>query len=43
MPDRPDHLRPADLSDVADVMERIQRRAAEDRSAARRGTLDAGV
>jgi hypothetical protein len=33
----------ADVTDAADVMERVQRRAAEDRRAARRGTLDAGV
>jgi len=33
----------ADVSDAATVMERVQRRAAEDRRAARRGTLDAGV
>ena len=33
----------SDVSDAADVMERVQRRAAEDRRAARRGTLDAGV
>jgi hypothetical protein len=33
----------ADVSDAAAVMERVQRRAAEDRRAARRGTLDAGV
>lgn len=32
-----------DVTDAADVMERVQRRAAEDRRAARRGTLDAGV
>ena len=32
-----------DVRDVNDVMERVQRRAAEDRRAARRGTLDAGV
>jgi hypothetical protein len=32
-----------DVADAADVMERVQRRAAEDRRAARRGTLDAGV
>jgi hypothetical protein len=32
-----------DVTDVAAVMERVQRRAAEDRRAARRGTLDAGV
>ena len=32
-----------DVSDAAAVMERVQRRAAEDRRAARRGTLDAGV
>jgi hypothetical protein len=32
-----------DVGDAADVMERVQRRAAEDRRAARRGTLDAGV
>jgi hypothetical protein len=32
-----------DVSDAADVMERVQRRAAGDRRAARRGTLDAGV
>ena len=32
-----------DVVDAADVMERVQRRAAEDRRAARRGTLDAGV
>lgn len=40
--------RPADngwagLSDAADIMERVKQRAAEDRRAARRGTLDAGV
>ena len=33
----------AGVSDAAEVMERVQRRAAEDRRAARRGTLDAGV
>ena len=33
----------AGVSDAADVMEHVQRRAAEDRRAARRGTLDAGV
>ena len=33
----------ADVGDAASVMERVQRRAAEDRRAARRGTLDAGV
>ena len=33
----------ADVSDAAAVMELVQRRAAEDRRAARRGTLDAGV
>jgi hypothetical protein len=33
----------SDVTDAADVMERVQRRAAEDRRAARRGTLDAGV
>jgi len=33
----------SDVSDAAAVMERVQRRAAEDRRAARRGTLDAGV
>ncbi len=32
-----------DVDDAADVMERVRRRAAEDRRAARRGTLDAGV
>ncbi len=32
-----------DVSDAAAVMERVRRRAAEDRRAARRGTLDAGV
>ena len=32
-----------DVSDATAVMERVQRRAAEDRRAARRGTLDAGV
>jgi hypothetical protein len=32
-----------DVADATDVMERVQRRAAEDRRAARRGTLDAGV
>jgi hypothetical protein len=32
-----------DASDAAAVMEQVQRRAAEDRRAARRGTLDAGV
>jgi hypothetical protein len=32
-----------DVTDAADVMERVQARAAEDRRAARRGTLDAGV
>lgn len=32
-----------DVTDAADVMERVRRRAAEDRRAARRGTLDAGV
>jgi len=31
------------LTDAADVMERVKQRAAEDRRAARRGTLDAGV
>lgn len=31
------------VADASDVMERVQRRAAEDRRAARRGTLDAGV
>jgi hypothetical protein len=31
------------VTDAADVMERVHRRAAEDRRAARRGTLDAGV
>jgi hypothetical protein len=31
------------LAGVGDVMERVQQRAAEDRRAARRGTLDAGV
>jgi hypothetical protein len=31
------------IVDAADVMERVQRRAAEDRRAARRGTLDTGV
>jgi hypothetical protein len=30
-------------ADIADVMDRIKQRAAEDRRAARRGTLDAGV
>jgi hypothetical protein len=33
----------AGLTDAADVMDRIKQRAAEDRRAARRGTLDAGV
>lgn len=33
----------AGLTDVADITERIKTRAAEDRRAARRGTLDAGV
>ena len=33
----------SDVSDAADVMERVQRRAAEDRRAARRGTFDAGI
>ncbi len=33
----------ADVTDAAAVMERVQQRAAEDRRAARRGTLDAGV
>jgi hypothetical protein len=33
----------AGVGDAADVMERVQRRAADDRKAARRGTLDAGV
>jgi len=32
-----------DVADAADVMDRVQRRADEDRRAARRGTLDAGV
>ena len=32
-----------DVTDAADVMARVQQRAAEDRRAARRGTLDAGV
>ena len=32
-----------DATDAAAIMERVQRRAAEDRRAARRGTLDAGV
>jgi hypothetical protein len=32
-----------DVSDAAEIMERVQQRAAEDRRAARRGTLDAGV
>jgi hypothetical protein len=32
-----------DVTDAADVMARVQERAAEDRRAARRGTLDAGV
>jgi hypothetical protein len=32
-----------DVTDAAAVMERVRRRAAEDRRAARRGTLDAGV
>lgn len=41
--ERPDDEGWDDLTDVADVMERIRRRAAEDRRAARRGTLDAGV
>ena len=31
------------ITDAKDVMERVQRRAAEDRRAARRGTLDAGA
>jgi hypothetical protein len=31
------------VADATDVMERVQRRAADDRRAARRGTLDAGV
>jgi hypothetical protein len=31
------------LTAAADVMDRIKQRAAEDRRAARRGTLDAGV
>jgi hypothetical protein len=31
------------VTDAADVMERVQRRAADDRRAARRGTLDTGV
>lgn len=31
------------VADAADVMERVHRRADEDRRAARRGTLDAGV
>jgi hypothetical protein len=33
----------SDVTDAADVMARVQERAAEDRRAARRGTLDAGV
>jgi hypothetical protein len=32
-----------DVADAADVMARVHRRADEDRRAARRGTLDAGV
>jgi len=32
-----------DVTDAAAVMERVRRRAAQDRRAARRGTLDAGV
>jgi hypothetical protein len=32
-----------DVTDAAAVMERVRQRAAEDRRAARRGTLDAGV
>jgi hypothetical protein len=40
---RAEHDGWSDVSDAADVMERVQRRAAEDRRAARRGTLDAGV
>ena len=31
------------LTSATDVMERVKRRAAEDRQAARRGTLDPGV
>jgi hypothetical protein len=42
-PSRPADDGWGDVSDAADVMERVQRRAAEDRRAARRGTLDAGV
>jgi hypothetical protein len=42
-PDRPSDGGWADVSDAAGVMERVQQRAAEDRRAARRGTLDAGV
>jgi hypothetical protein len=33
----------SDIADAADVMERVRRRADEDRRAARRGTLDAGI
>jgi hypothetical protein len=33
----------SDVADAADVMARVQQRAAEDRRAARRGTLDTGV
>jgi hypothetical protein len=33
----------SDVTDAADVMARVQERAAADRRAARRGTLDAGV
>ena len=42
-PERPADDGWGDVTDAADVMERVQRRAAEDRRAARRGTLDAGV
>ena len=42
-PPRPADDAWSDVTDAADVMERVQRRAAEDRRAARRGTLDAGV
>ena len=47
-PAAPSVERPADdgwdgVTDVADVLDRIKTRAAEDRRAARRGTLDAGV
>jgi len=33
----------SDIADAADVMERVRRRADDDRRSARRGTLDAGI